>query len=1746
MKKIILLFLATAISLFAHSQIKVIALSTTSAVITDANGTMIGSNTPRVCPSESITLEAYTKTVSKLFGTTMTDVANISGYQIQWYYKRHFSAPLSYTVKSISSSLNYLFVKNAATIIIKEPTIDTTTWFPISGATSPTFNFASNSFFTSYYDKTYLKFTVTYSTTTRTSDSITILRTTKPTINSFSVLPYYCPGKLIDVLPDVSVYNKYADTVMFGWQRASYANGATTGSYNPYIDSLHLAISPTDFGAYDYQLTASNMCGTSYSASLHSKIVAPTQAVNELISLSTLPPTVILNTCIGSQLNLGTNISPINSGLNHTYLYTWEYNDGSSWKTIDSTQQSIYSNFNSGTLSITPPNTATSNYSYRCKLTGLCANPTTNTIKVVVATPITITQVSATVPTICRDSIANLTVTATGSSPFYYRWITGNYVSDWSATANTFSYPVGEVNQQFRVEMKNFYCPDVPFKTTTVNVYDLPSVKLAATFSSCSGTNGDVSSTITGGKSSFNYVWNNASTSSNLKNVVPSTYSVTVTDACKEKGTESIIVSQLPALAVSVSTTNVSCYGLQNGKIAISVSGGKKNYQYKWADASAKGGNGIVDSVTNTVTIDQLKPGIYNVTITDDCSASIVKAITINQPEVLSSKIGSSKDVTCFGGADAWASVDVKGGNAPYVYNWNNLQNSQTAVGLFAGDYTVNVIDSKGCLSQAGITINQPKKLVATIIANDNSCYGESKGNAVVKVVGGTKPYSYSWNTGSNSDSIFNLPAKPYTCIVNDACNTSITKTANINQPSQLLLQYSIANPTCAGMTNGMAEVSVGGGVEPYSYAWSDTAHTTNNAIKNIAAGTYSVKVTDQCGLKDSISMTVYEPDTLTVDLTKLNATCNGVGNGQVTAFVKGGTSPYYFNWSSGQHSSVANSLFAGYYSVNIVDAQNCMASNAVTITEPAKLSINQTITNNTCNGDSNGQISVKASGSMGTYLFAWNNGSTNDTISTLKAGSYSVTVTDSTCNETISKAFTITEPTALSVITKINDVKCNGENNGNAIIVANGGTSPYKYLLNEKVSTDTLKKLSAGTYYAKTIDACNDTILSTITILQPQVLQVTTQVENVKCNGTGNGQITAIVNGGTSPYSFNWSTGQHGSVANGLYAGYYSVNIADAQNCMASNAVTITEPAKLSLEQSIINNTCNGDSKGQISTKANGSMSAYKYVWNNGSTNDTISKLQAGNYSVTVNDSICNEKITKAFIVTEPSVLTVTTKTTDVKCYGESNGNAFVIATGGTLPYKYLLNEKTTSDTLENVKAGIFIFKTVDACNDTIKSQIVISQPQSLQVATKIENVKCYGQGNGTISALATGGIAPYIYNWSNGFSGSKIIGLFPGTYTLNAFDSKGCLASRIVTITQPEPINIKLQNTDASCNVNDGKIVTVITGGTKPFSYSWSNEIKTSDNDKLTNGKYSLTVVDSLQCTETASTEIKTFVAPTQICLVTVDSITGKNKVVWEKIIDNTIEGYNIYKWGAFGYQKIGNVPHSAYSVFNDALSNPLIVASKYAISVIDKCKNESALSPSHQTIFLGASQGMEQGTAVLDWTEYIDESGGFVPTEYLIYRGQTKAKMEFLASVSVGTEYIDTNPQGAQHYRVIVNKKELCNVQGIQKSDSGPFSQSLSNMAESELTGSNIIETINAEIKAFPNPTDGDFTVSIKSEKTKVYTLVLSNVMGEILFETKTDLASQITIPISVPNLASGIYQLKVMTDEGISTQNIAISK
>jgi len=1502
MKKFLFPIIALFIGFSAVSQIiiKPINITTITAETMNLNGTSV-SNSSRICPNQTISFDSYIKTFALLKGTTTyTPVSTISGYTIQWYYKRHYSAPTRILINALPKSLNAILGSTKG-VIIKE-TIDTTNWIPISGGTSPSFNFAYNTFFTSYYDKTYLRFTVTYSNITRTSDSITILRSTKPLINNFAVLPYYCPGKVIDVAPDVSVYNKYADTIVFGWQRATYSNGVVTGIYNSYIDSIHLAISPADFNAYDYQLTASNSCGSAVSESLHSKVVAPTQAVNEQVAISPLISSI--NTCIGSQGTIPVQISPINSGLNYTYLYSWEYYNGSSWNVIDAGLQSIYSNFKSGTLSIVPPNTSINGYIYRCRVTGLCANPVSTNVQLNVKTPASVTSISSPYSTICRDSLAQLNATATGSTPIFYRWITGNYVSTWLTTANSFSYPVGEVNQDFRVEVKNDYCTDFSpnFKKYTISVYDVPSVNLFTTFSSCNGTNGNVSSQITGGKTPYSYSWNNGQTTSYLLNVPPSTYSLVVKDACKLTANQSIAVSQLPALAVSINPINVSCYGQQNGSISVAVSGGKKNYSYAW-NGDGTISKGIVDSVTNVLQISQLKPGLYTVTITDDCSASVVKSVTINQPEVLTSIISSKQNITCYGGSDGSATIAVTGGNAPYVYNWNNLQNGQTAVGLFAGNYSVNVIDSKGCLSNTSVEITQPVKIGANISAIDNSCYGALKGKANVSVSGGTLPYTYIWNTGSITDSIFNVQSGTYFCTLTDACNATITKSIQISQPVELLLQFNVNNPTCSGLINGSVQVLPVGGVFPYTYLWNDSLKSTSASLSNIGAGIYAVKVTDYCGAIDSIQINVYEPQPLSVILNTTNATCNGKGNAEIATSIQGGTPPYYINWSSGQHSSIVTGLFAGYYSANVVDAQNCMSSNSTVVAEPSKLSVQESHSDVTCNGKSNGKIAI----------------------------------------------------------------------------VAYGGTL------------------------------------------------------------------------------------------------------------------------------------------------------SYEYKWNTGNTSDSLTNVIAGNYTVTVSNNDCKDSIVKSITISEPSSLHVKTNITNVNCFGENNGKAIIIANGGNSPYKYLFNGKNNSDTLDNLIAETYIITVTDACSSSVPVSIKITEPSALNVSTIVQNVTCNARGDGAIEAKASGGVAPYIYNWSNGFSNQKNIGLFPGTYTLNAFDSKGCLASRIITITQPNALSLHFSTIDAACNLSNGSIETVVSGGSKPYTYIWNNRIVVNKNTNLTKGKYTVTVTDSLGCTISANNDVKTFVAPTQICLITVDSITGKNKVVWEKKIDNTVDGYNIYKWGAFGYQKIGNINQSEYSVFNDALSNPKIMASRYAISVIDKCKNESALSPSHQTIFLGASQGMIPGTAVIDWTEYIDESGDFKPSEYLIYRGKTASDLKYLASVSVGTEYLDTLPLGSQYYRVIVKKNPQCVVQGILKSDSGPFSQSLSNMAESELTKVEDLHSNNALI--YPNPANSYIVVHGINKSL----VSIIDVQGKTLINTQIINENSISIPIE--SLIKGVYTVKITDLESV---------
>jgi hypothetical protein len=444
-------------------------------------------------------------------------------------------------------------------------------------------------------------------------------------------------------------------------------------------------------------------------------------------------------------------------------------------------------------------------------------------------------------------------------------------------------------------------------------------------------------------------------------------------------------------------------------------------------------------------------------------------------------------------------------------------------------------------------------------------CFGQSTASLTATPNGGTAPYTYSWApSGGTTATASGLGAGTYTVTVTDANSAVTTQTFTVTQPTALAVSASAqTNISCNGGSNGSATVTGTGGTGAYSYSWSPSGGTAATASA-LAAGGYTVTVTDANSCSTTQTFNITEPAALASTSTQTDVTCNGGSNGDATVVSTGGTPGYTYNWlPSGGTAATASGLPAGIYTCTITDANGCSSTQSVSISEPTALAAIATSMDAMCNGSSDGSASVTASGGTPGYTYNWApTGGTAATATGLAAGTYTCTITDAN-NCTMTQTVLVSEPDALIANPTSTSALCNGNSNGSATVAVFGGTSPYTYSWAPTGGTAaTATGLAAGTYTCTITDVNNCVTTQTVVVTQPASLSaaIVTATNPVFCNGT-NGSIDLSVNGGTPNYTYAWSNSANTQDVNGLAAGTYSVTITDANNCTATQTVTLVDP---------------------------------------------------------------------------------------------------------------------------------------------------------------------------------------------------------------------------------------------------------------------------------------------------------------------------------------------------------------------------------------------------------------------------------------------------------------------------------------------------------------------------------------------------------------------------------------------------------
>lgn len=695
--------------------------------------------------------------------------------------------------------------------------------------------------------------------------------------------------------------------------------------------------------------------------------------------------------------------------------------------------------------------------------------------------------------------------------------------------------------------------------------------------------------------------------------------------------------------------------------------------------------------------------------------------------------------------------------------------------------------------------------------------------------------------------------------------------------PSALNVLTLVTNVSCNGNSDGAIELTVSGGMN-LTYEWSNGSTAQNQS--GLAAGTYTVTVTDDLGCTATGSAVVQEPSAIALNAIVLDVPCFGGANGEIQLEIAGGTPGYTFDWSNGATTQSQTGLSAGIYTVTASDANGCTQTATATIAEPTAIDLTLTAENASCNGSSDGSLDLTANGGTPGYTFEWSTGSTEEDLTDVAAGTYTVTITDANgCTQTDSE--TVGEPPAFLTGTAITNAGCAGATNGAVDLIVGGGTPGYTFEWSTGSTEEDLADVAAGTYTVTITDAAGCTQTATATVGQVTTLVAESSQTDVSCFGQADGSAEVLASGGDPDYMYLWSTNETTATIANLPAGTYTVTVTDNAGCSQTAEATVFEPPLLTAGSVWNAQPCMQD-VGAVTLTVNGGTPDYSFEWSTGATTQNLDDVAPGLYTVTITDANgCTIENTN-IVVQPPAALSVQSGFAQTSCPGETPvlGDIAVVVNGGTPGYTYLWSNGATTANLQGVQDGTYTVTITDAQGCTaVHTNTAVAYIAPWAVTATVMDVTCNGISNGTVMLAASGSNGPpYTYDWSTDPMG----GVPAGTYTVTITDALGCTTVEMYTILEPAAISlVDLAVVDADCSNGFMGAITVagIAGGTMPYGTLWTGpDGFVSDQLSLTGltaGIYTLAITDANGCTSLFGATVSEGPTPPDVLLNGADTV-------------------------------------------------------------------------------------------------------------------------------------------------------------------------------------------------------------------------------------------------------------------------------
>ncbi|MEO7976517.1 T9SS type A sorting domain-containing protein [Flavobacterium sp.] len=1359
----------------------------------------------------------------------------------------------------------------------------------------------------------------------------------------------------------------------------------------------------------------------------------------------------------------------------------------------------------------------------------------------------------------------SIAVTVSGGTPNYkYEWrkdaapsLIGTNSSISGLSIGTYHLIVKDANDCAIPQLD--YIITQPDKLEITSLVQTPFTNIK-----CYGDSiAEFTATVKGGVKEYTFEWLNTTTgikytsteiittgntTSKASNLGAGNYIVSVKDASNNilYGQNTFTIAQPDKLAFSYTSQNVSCFGGNNGAIILNITGGTKNavitepYNIYVNGKTIPYQNGIVSG---------LSFGNYTIKITDvnGCQTD-QQTIFINQPTNLPYILNPTiTPASGFGLATGKITATAAGGTAPYSYQWKSSSNSNigtdspTLANVVAGVYTVVVTDAKGCPFSDTFTIQQPSKPVLTETHLQSKCNGLlgsmnaiTTGGASFSQIQSDKIYSYKLKnkttgittTLTGNTAVFtNIADGSYSIIATDVSGVdSNSIDVEFKQPTPIVVSLvSKVNVNCFGGQDGAIALSVSGGTPllvngtpEYKYQWKKKNTATNNyenftppALNAFSQGIYAVEVRDgnydagnvaYCvGILEDIEIT--QPDDFKFDILKIvysdPSAING-NDGKLHFEITGGKSNYDYKFytkdalgneivkttvlNSSLKTVDFNGLIKDHYFISAKDDTGCIKYADFDFrNNPLTISVSQT-QQISCNNANNGILTITTDGGFGSKTISWYH----------------------------------------------NNVLLDNEINVN--------------LLNVK----------PGSYYAIIKDLNKVEVTSnTIKVTQPDPVLFSMTQEPVKCIGDSNGKITLTASGGNGNFIYryssngllikDWQTFSNGATTTivDLAEGEYRIEVKDTQQCESNSAISkVTSPTALTISNTItLPATGKGLSNGSIAITVQGANGNYTYQWfksDNTSINQTTNKagnLLAGKYYVIITDTKGCNLTSPLLEVTEPLLLETSIAVQNViSCNGDTNGSLKPTSIGGFLNpgdnYTYKWYEAGTNTQLVSTtildkidKGSYYVIVRDSNGNEATSTTLIVTEPAILTNTITSDYTLCGDANDWTINATPSGGTSPYIYIWNTGDQTATLKNVPPANYTITVIDSQGCSIVKNITITAPIHLAASEKITIPTCyGGSDATIDITSSGGKAPYTYLWSTGEKSNTLSNAAAGNYSVSITDSKGCIINHDYSI---VNPPKDVINLGEDITlcfDQTLTINATIDDDKAT----YLWKS----DKGFSSNKAMITISEPANYTVIVTNKLGCEATDTIQISSQNTAISAEFAISSQVFKNEKIVIVDISNPIaDEIEWILPSNATI--------------VNKNKDYAEISFSEIGQYEITLNTKKG-NCTAFQTKQiivtEGEFEENNPDEAETEKK---------FDLKIYPNPSKGIFTVDVMLDKVMPAHVKVYNLNNNLLIDSKSQEGKDnYLFNFSLSGLPAGLYFVLFESQQGSKLRKIII--